>query len=148
MTRALILASNSIFYIFKKNFRCSLSFTVWISSYVVNSTIFFFLLHLIVVPQLSGGRQNNYWTQTRQAGMPMSSLCILLCLWSYHLRWLLYLSCYLARFCAKLRQCKRTLRRTWPFCDRFSKICANFSSLNVKKCVNNFTTLLLIIVSV
>jgi hypothetical protein len=27
-----------------------------------------FVLHLIVVPQLGGGRQNNYSTKTRQAG--------------------------------------------------------------------------------
>ncbi len=36
-----------------------------------------FVLYLIVVPQLSSGRQAN---QGKQAG-PMSSLCILLCLW-------------------------------------------------------------------
>ncbi len=39
-----------------------------------------FVLHLIVVPQLSSGWQHNYSTKTRQAAGPMSSLCILLCL--------------------------------------------------------------------
>ncbi len=60
-------------------FRCSLSFTVWIQSYVVNGTIR--NLFCTWLWQLSSGWQHNYSTKTRQAAVPMSTLCILLCLW-------------------------------------------------------------------
>jgi hypothetical protein len=40
------------------------------------------LLHLIVVPQLGGGKQHNYSTKTSSLALPMSSLCILSCLWA------------------------------------------------------------------
>ncbi len=39
------------------------------------------LLHLIVAPQLRSGWWQNYSTKTRLATVPMSSLCILLCLY-------------------------------------------------------------------
>jgi hypothetical protein len=38
-------------------------------------------LHLIVVPQLSSGWQHNYSANQGKRAMPMSSLCVLLCLW-------------------------------------------------------------------
>jgi len=40
-----------------------------------------FVLHPIVAPQLNSGWQHNYSTN-----MPISSLCILLCLWCRHTR--------------------------------------------------------------
>jgi len=45
------------------------------------------VFHLIVVPQLSNGWRHNYWTKTRQGAVPMSSLCILLCLWFEYNCW-------------------------------------------------------------
>ncbi len=64
---ALILASNSIFYIFS-NFQILSklhSFNLNLCSIQYNKKI---VLHLIVAPQLGGGRQHNYSTKTRQAG--------------------------------------------------------------------------------
>jgi hypothetical protein len=39
-----------------------------------------FVLHLIVVPQTSSGWQHNYSTKKGRQAMPISSLCIFLCL--------------------------------------------------------------------
>jgi hypothetical protein len=60
ITQALIMASNSIFYIF-------FNFKIVSELYNFNSCKIY-LLHLIVVPQLSGGWQHNYSTKTRQPG--------------------------------------------------------------------------------
>jgi hypothetical protein len=61
---ALILASNSIFYNFFHGSELhSLNLKLWSKQYNKID-----LLHLIVVPQLSGGLQHNYSTKTRQAG--------------------------------------------------------------------------------
>ncbi len=62
-------------------FRCSLSFTVWIWSYVVNSTIKNLFCTLLRCHSYAvAGDITTQPKQGRQAG-PMSSLCILLCLW-------------------------------------------------------------------
>jgi len=43
-----------------------------------------FVLHLIVAPQLSSGWQHNYSTKQGWQAVPVSSICILLCLWQIH----------------------------------------------------------------
>ncbi len=80
ITPALFLAHNCIFYIFFSNF--------WMLSELHNLNLKLRtkqyneidLLHLIVVPQLSGGWQHNHPTKTDRQAATMSSLCILLCL--------------------------------------------------------------------
>ncbi len=70
--------SNSIFYnFFSKFWMLSelYSLNLKLCSKQYNKIV---LLHLIVAPQLGGGRQHNYSTKTRQAGhaneQPMHSL--------------------------------------------------------------------------
>jgi hypothetical protein len=64
----LILAFKSIFYIFFQIFRCSLNFTIFNLKLCSKQHNKIDLLHWIVVPQLSGGRQHNNLTKARQVG--------------------------------------------------------------------------------